>query len=214
MDTPTRTWTRRIAVVVLVVAAGVGLDAWQAVPARPALVLHGADAVQERTVDWAMRRFRAGGLEGLPPLDVVLHGSRTACDGYLGLYLAGRIDLCTEGMLEPYARKYALHEMAHAWTEANLRDEVLVRFLRTRGIAIWNDQRLPWKERGAEQAAEIITWGLGEGEIAPLLPDTTDVSTLVRLYELLTSREPITPAAWPTPQRAAGLGHSAARSTP
>jgi hypothetical protein len=168
-------------------------------PCRPcrlaALTLSGADAVEKRTVDWAMRRFRIGGLEGLPPLEVVLHGSRTPCDGYLGLYLAGRIDLCTEGLLEPYARKFALHEMAHAWTEANLPDEVLVRFLRIRGIATWNDQRLPWKERGAEQAAEIITWGLGEGEIVPLLPEAVDPVSLAQLYELLTGQPPITPAA-------------------
>ena len=143
MDTATRLWTGRIAVVVLVMVAGVGLDAGRAVPARPALTLYGATAAEERTVDWAMRRFRAGGLEGLPPLEVVLHGSRTPCEGYLGLYLAGRIDLCTEGLLEPYARKFALHEMAHAWTDANLPDEVLDRFLRIRGIATWNDQRLP-----------------------------------------------------------------------
>ena len=52
-----------------------------------------------------------------------------------------------------------------------------------------------WKDRGTEQAAEIVTWGLGEGEIAPLLPEATDRSTLARLYELLTGREPITPAA-------------------
>ena len=46
-----------------------------------------------------------------------------------------------------------------------------------------------------EQVAEIITWGLGEGEIAPLLPEITDPETLARLYPLLTARDPITPAA-------------------
>jgi hypothetical protein len=84
--------------------------------------------------------------------------------------------------------------MAHAWTDANLPDEVLDRFLRIRVIATWNDQRLPWEERGAEQAAEIITWGLGEGEIAPRLPHPTGDRELAGLFELLTSREPITPS--------------------
>jgi hypothetical protein len=42
--------------------------------------------------------------------------------------------------------------------------------------------------------ADIITWGLGEGEIAPLLPEITDPETLARLYRL-TARDPITPAA-------------------
>jgi hypothetical protein len=194
MYTATRTWTRRIAAVAIV-AAVVGLDAGPAWPAPPSLTLRRADAVEERTVDWALYRFRVGGLEGLPPLEVVLHRSRTACGGYVGLFVAGRIDLCTEGLLEPYARKFALHEMAHAWIEANLPDEVVVRFLRIRGIATWNDQRLPWTERGAEQAAEIVTWGLGEGQIAPRLPQAVDQATLADLYELLTGRPPIAPAA-------------------
>ena len=64
-----------------------------------------------------------------------------------------------------------------------------------RGIAAWNDRSFDWKERGTEQAAEIITWGLGEGEIAPLLPEITDPETLASLYRLLTDLEPITPAA-------------------
>jgi hypothetical protein len=46
-----------------------------------------------------------------------------------------------------------------------------------------------------EQVADIISWGLGEGEIAPLLPEKTDPETLARLYRLLTAHDPITPAA-------------------
>ncbi len=195
MDTATRTLANRIALIVCLALAALAFGSRTPVTAARPMVISGATGAEERTVDWAMRRFRVGGLEGLPPLEVVLHGSRTACDGYLGLFFAGRIDLCTEGLLEPYARKFALHEMAHAWIEANLPDEQLVRFLRIRGIATWNDQRLPWKERGAEQAAEIITWGLGEGEIAPLLPTPVNAETLASLYVLLTGRTPITPAA-------------------
>lgn len=195
MDTATRTLANRIALIVCLALAALAFGSRTPVAAARPMVISGATAAEERTIDWAFHRFKAGGLEGMPPLEVVLHGSRTACDGYLGLFLAGRIDLCTEGLLEPYARKFALHEMAHAWIEANLPDELLVRFLRIRGIATWNDQRLPWRERGAEQAAEIITWGLGEGEIAPVLPTPVDAETLASLYELLTGRAPITPAA-------------------
>jgi len=195
MDTATHTLANRIALIVCLAMAALAFGSLAPVAAARPMVITGATAAEERTVDWAMRRFRVGGLEGLPPLEVVLHGSRTPCDGYLGLYLAGRIDLCTEGLLEPYARKFALHEMAHAWTDANLPDEVLDRFLRIRGIATWNDQRLPWRERGAEQAAEIITWGLGEGELTPVLPHPTADRELAGLFELLTGRAPITPAA-------------------
>jgi hypothetical protein len=69
----------------------------------------------------------------------------------------------TKDSSEPYARKYALHEIAHAWTETNVAPGILRRFMEIREIGAWNDQRVPWKERGTEQAAEIITWGLGEG---------------------------------------------------
>ena len=155
------------------------------------MVISGATAAEERTVDWAMRRFRVGGLEGLPPLEVFCTGRARRATGAWGLTSrVGSICAPTD-LLEPIARKYALHEMAHAWIEANLADERLVRFLRIRGIATWNDQRLPWKERGAEQAAEIITWGLGEGEVAPLLPTPVDAETLASLYVLLTGRAPI-----------------------
>jgi hypothetical protein len=78
--------------------------------------------------------------------------------------------------------------MAHGWIETNVGGAVLDRFMGIRGIAAWNDRSYDWKQRGTEQAAEIVTWGLGEGE-------TVDAPNLARLYEPLTGREPITPAA-------------------
>jgi hypothetical protein len=85
--------------------------------------------------------------------------------------------------------------MAHGWVESNVDPDVLDGFMDIRGVAAWNDRGFAWKERGTEQAAEIVTWGLRGGEIAPLLPETTDPETLARLYRLLTARDPITPAA-------------------
>lgn len=195
MDTATRTLANRIALIVCLALAALAFGSRAPVAAARPMVISGATAAEERTIDWAFHRFKAGGLEGMPPLEVYLHGSRDSCNGNLGLYLAGRIDLCTKGLLQPYGRDFALHEMAHAWTEANGSRERLGRFMRTRGIATWNDRHLPWRERGAEQAAEIISWGLGEGEIQPVLPTPVDAETLASLYELLTGRAPITPAA-------------------
>jgi hypothetical protein len=195
MDTATRTISRRIATFLSLLVAASILGGQRPAPAREPLVIHGADMAQERAIDWSIRRYHEAGLARLPDLEVYLHRSHDACDGGIGLYHAGRIDLCTEDSSEPYRRKFALHEMAHAWTEANVDTAVLERFMDIRGIAAWNDRSLDWKDRGTEQAAEIVTWGLGEGEIAPLLPEATDAPTLARLYELLTGREPITPAA-------------------
>jgi hypothetical protein len=195
MDTATHTRSHRIALFVCVVVSAAILGTQRPAPASESLVIHGASAAEERTIDWALRRYRTAGLDGMPALEVFLHGSNDGCNGGIGLHFVGRIDLCTRESSEPYQRKFALHEMAHAWTEANVDPALLERFMQDRGIAAWNDRSDPWKDRGTEQAAEIITWGLGEGAIAPLLPETTDPETLARLYRLLTVRDPITPAA-------------------
>jgi hypothetical protein len=193
MDTATHT-RRRIALL-LVFAAASTVGGHRPAPARQPLTIHGADAAQERAIDWALHRYREAGLDGLPDLEVYLHRTHEECNGGIGLYHSGRIDLCTKESSEPYQRKFALHEMAHGWIETNVDGAVMDRFMDIRGVAAWNDRSYDWKQRGTEQAAEIVTWGVGEGEIAPLLPETVDVRTLAGLYELLTGREPITPAA-------------------
>ncbi len=183
----------RIALIVALslAASAFGLEAPAAAP-RP-LTIAGANAAEERAVDWAIQRFGDAGLRNLPRLEVHVHRSHDDCDGGLGLYFAGRIDLCTMDSSEPYQRKFALHEAAHAWVEANVPGGILRAFMQRQQVVAWNDRSLPWKERGTEQAAEIITWGLGEGEIAPLLPEVPPTATLVSLYEMLTGRAPITP---------------------
>lgn len=196
MDTATSTRSSRIALILCLAFATTMLGTQRPAPAGAGpLTIHGANAAEERAVDWALHRYRLAGLQDMPPLDVYLHRSHEACNEGIGLYHAGRIDLCTKTSSEPYQRKFALHEMAHAWTEAHIEGAILNRFMEIRGIAHWNDRTYDWKDRGTEQAAEIITWGLGQGEIAPLLPEAVDSPTLAGLFELLTGREPITPAA-------------------
>jgi hypothetical protein len=191
MDTATRTISHRIATFLCLLVAASILGGQRPAPAREPLVIHGADTAQERAIDWSLRRYREAGLAGMPDLEVYLHRSHDACNGGIGLYHAGRIDLCAKDSSEPYQRKFALHEMAHAWTEANVDTAVLDRFMDIRGIAAWNDRSFAWKERGTEQAAEIITWGLGEGEISPLLPAPVEDRELAEMFELLTGHQPI-----------------------
>ena len=196
MDTATSTRSSRIALFLCLAFATAILGSQRPAPAdaRP-LAIHGANAAEEQAVDWALHRYRLAGLEDMPSLDVYLHRSHEACNDGIGLYHVGRIDLCTKASSEPYQRKFALHEMAHAWIESNVEPAILDRFMQVRAIATWNDRSYDWKERGTEQAAEVVAWGLGEGEMSPLLPEAVDAPTLAGLYELLTGREPITPAA-------------------
>jgi len=190
MDTATHTHRRRIALLLVLAASATTLGGQRSAPAREPLVIHGANAAEERVIDWSLRRFREAGLDGMPDLEVYLHRSHEGCRNGIGYYLAGRIDLCTKASSEPYQRKYALHEMAHAWTEANTDTAILERFMDIRGIAAWNDRSFDWKQRGTEQAAEIIAWGLGEG-VSPWLPDQPEDRELADLFELLTGRQPI-----------------------
>ena len=195
MDTATRTLANRIALIVCLALAALAFGSRAPVAAARPMVISGATAAEERQVDWAFHRYSEGGLTHMPPLEVFLHRDHDACNGGIGLYYSGRIDLCTKSSSEPYQRKFALHEMAHAWAETNVDARTRERFMDVRGIASWNDRAEAWKERGTEQSAEIIAWGLGEGEIAPLLPTPVDAETLASLYELLTGRAPITLAA-------------------
>jgi hypothetical protein len=200
MDTGTRTLATRIALIlclaVAVLAFGTqafGASSPAAAP-RP-LTIEGATATEEQAVDWAFHRYGEAGLRNMPPLDVRLYRDHGPCNGGLGLSYEGRIELCTKDSSEPYQRRFALHEMAHSWIATNVGGDVLAAFMQRQGVEGWNDRSFPWKERGTEQAAEVITWGLGEGEISPLLPTVPDAETLASLYEMLTGRAPITPAA-------------------
>lgn len=197
------TATRKIAATILVLATfslALGSEpatgsAARPAPEPPAVRLSGADADQEATVDWAVRRFAQAGLPELPPLEIFIHPTREGCRGNLGYSVNGRIDLCTTDSSEPYARKIAVHEMAHAWVEVHVDEELRHRFLQLRGLTGWNDRADTWKERGTEQAAEIIAWGLGEGEVSPLLPEPPSTADMIAAYVLLTGSQPITVAA-------------------
>jgi hypothetical protein len=193
---PVGTAVLRIAAVALAVAALVALLGPTARPSdRPAgptrTTITGGDAEARGAVTWALGRYREAGLQALPAIEIHLHPSDAGCRGEIGYYRAGRIDLCTAAASEPYARKFALHELAHAWTAAHLDADTAARFLELRGLDRWNGPDDAWKERGIEQAAEIVAWGLGEGEIQPLLPEPATTDELVAAFELLTGERPI-----------------------
>ena len=128
MDTATHTHRRRIALVLVLAAAATTFGGQRSAPAREPMVIHGANAAEERVIDWSLRRYREAGLDGMPDLEIYLHRSHEGCRDGIGYYLAGRIDLCTTASSEPYQRKFALHEMAHGWIETNVDGAVLDRF--------------------------------------------------------------------------------------
>ena len=104
-------------------------------------------------------RFESVGLD-LPPLRIYVHDSAERCQGHLGTYgqygQRDRIDLCTE------SRFYVLHELAHAWEQHALPNEVRATFLIWTARPFWHTRELPWLDSGAELAANVIAWGLME----------------------------------------------------
>lgn len=183
--------TRAAARALLVVTAAVALSRLPTSAASHAPVtFHDATPSQRALVVWALHRYARAGLV-LAPLDVTFHTDPSGCQGNSGLYAAERLDVCVADASE-YARKTVVHELAHAWCEANLSPADQRWFLRLRGLTTWGSLSQPWGLRGAEQAAEIITWGVGDRATPPLLEDD-DPAQLRLAYEGLTGSTPLGP---------------------
>lgn len=89
--------------------------------------------------------------------------------------------------MEAGPQRLVLHEFAHAWEEATLDDPCRERFLRIRGLEAWADDDVEWKQRGIEQIAEIVAWGLADGAMAPMIDGDRDPQALSEAYELVRS---------------------------
>jgi hypothetical protein len=187
MDTTARHLTRIALIVIapLLLASG-SADAGTNVRLVGSDILaHDASPDQQQLIGWAVARYQRAGMS-LPPLAVYFHPVAGPCgDDGLGHYEDGRIDLCTGVTVNTMSRYVVLHEMAHAWTERNDPPATIDRFLQLRGLSSWNGRDVRWQQRGWEQAAEFISWGVGERIISPHLVEVTP-RDVARGYRLLT----------------------------
>jgi hypothetical protein len=151
----------------------------------PETKITGGTPAQREMARWAVGRFTADGMD-LPSLDVRFHRAPTGCGGRLGSYRDGEADICGTHV-NSMSRRTLLHEMAHAWVDANVSSDLEARFLRLRQLETWNDHAVDWEERGTEHAAEIISWALdgqGTGTERPSIP-RNDPEELATAYSLL-----------------------------
>jgi hypothetical protein len=154
---------------------------------------------QRRFVAWGEERFAAAGLT-LRVIEYVFHEDLEACGWHGGLFSPGTgvVVICNG------EERTLIHELAHAWEAAYLSDQVRAEFMELRGLDVWNHRDVPWSERAAEQAAEVITWGVEEKSrlVEWVEPDgrrtfrlltipNSSVEELVAAYRLLTGMEPI-----------------------
>ena len=153
------------------------------------------DQADVALAQWAFDRFDRAGLE-LPEVSIAFHDDRAACEGHVGYFRPGvpaGIDICgfnwDRFLVTP--KKTILHELAHAWAQQSLDGETRSRFLDLRGLDIWQDNSVPWEERGFEHAAEVLAWGLMDEDLFLTSIGETDIRQLAEAFELLTGRTPL-----------------------
>ena len=157
-----------------------------------------ATARQVEHAEWALTRFEAAGLE-LPSLTIVFHDDYQSCGMREGvLRIAGEDVTIHECQNDPSrSRRSLLHELAHAWDHVggSIDADTRTDFLTLRGLQSWDDDDLPWNQRGEEQAAEIIAWGLMDQ--SALIPTSVgdrgaqDTLGLATAFILLTGIRPL-----------------------
>jgi hypothetical protein len=147
-----------------------------------------------RRVEWGLERFRDAGLP-LPAMAITVHDNDAPCDGNSGLYLPNdpvEVHLCTAAPVDSRpARVTTLHELAHAWAESQLSTDERATFLELRGLDVWYDRRLPPHERGAEHAAEVVSWGLMDEMIPIIRIYNAEPADLSIAFDLLVARAPL-----------------------
>lgn len=147
------------------------------------IMITGGTAEQRELASWAITRFEAAGLE-LPPVMIRFNAGGNGCDGHLGYSRDDVVDVCST-LVNAMSRRIVLHELAHAWAAVNVTGAARERFLRLRGLDVWNDVAVPWNERGFEHAAEIVGWAIGERILTPTLPNVAP-KQLAEAYRELT----------------------------
>ena len=149
---------------------------------------------QSQVVTRSVALYRDAGLV-LPPL--MVSGSRddASCGGRSGLHrrtaLGSEIMLCSS-RADDWFRRVVLHELAHAWSEVGLTVERREAFRELRGWEHWlNYELAEWRDNGAEQAAEVIAWGVSD-KAAPTVQIADDSCPELRSgYVALTGVEPL-----------------------
>lgn len=182
-------YTRTLALFVLLsVLAGAG-------PAsRPEVDIQNATDFQSGLVHHAIELFgRAGML--LPPVHLSFGPESSECghgnDGRIRADGARyRIWVCSSAD-DPTVRQWhaIVHELAHAWEFSTLTDSTRTAFMRLRGADDWSSDSVEWWERGSEQAAEIIAWGVSDRPITTWIFHNSCPEMSVA-FRLLTGEEP------------------------
>ncbi|MGA9276542.1 hypothetical protein [Ilumatobacter sp.] len=85
-----------------------------------------------------------------------------------------------------------LHEAAHAWAAHDLSEDRRAAFQSLWGWTYWrDDEAADWHENGAEQAAEMIRWGLIDHPVGVITINDHSCADLDAGYRTLAGRPPL-----------------------
>jgi hypothetical protein len=163
-------------------------------PDRASYSATGFSHAQAELIDWAIGLYAETGLE-LPPLEFVRFPTREPCRSARGFYTGSRppmtIRICMPEA-DRFAQSLFLHEIAHAWDAYALTDRRREAFLELRNLEQWwDDGTAPHHMYGAEQAAQILVWGLIDRPIRIATIPDAGCADLRTGYVLLTGRPPL-----------------------
>lgn len=136
-------------------------------------------ADEQDLVDFAFARFASAGVE-LPDVSIVFPTEARKCHGFGGIYIPAKraVRICRP------SKRTMIHELAHAWIETTISDSQRETFLELRGLDTWTGGD-EWDQRGAEQAAEIVTWAVMDQDMSFRWLETDADGTTNETWRLL-----------------------------
>lgn len=168
---------------VVTLGAVAGMVALRPSEARPPYVF-GTEG-QRYLTRRVLARFESAGLE-LPP-GVEIHFACTTPQAGFTRRDPHRwyVEICED---EEWV---VAHELAHVWVQASTSSEERRELLAHVGLAEWVDDAdaaTPWTERGSEQAAETLRWGIYHGMVESPFGQF-DVAEANRGYRILSGKD-------------------------
>ena len=151
-------------------------------------------------VRWAMARFPAAHLTAPEITSVAFseEAHRPQCSsGRWGLALqigsSSRIYLCSAvgTTATPYEQQMLLHELAHAWMWQNVDESSQQQFVTRMHLPAWDGTGVAWDQRGIEQAADVIAWGLTDQPVESGVTANHFCADLAQMFKLLTGAAPL-----------------------
>ena len=154
-----------------------------------------AGEADESALEWTQDLFFAAGFE-FPMAAIEFHRNEDACGGVRGRAYFTDADytiivICAThdnpNVEETWRQRTLLHELSHAWVDQNVSTETRSAFTELRGLEEWSSREVNWEHRATEHAAEILMWGLQDGDYnIDFRIDDTSCEELSAAYEQLT----------------------------